>query len=236
MRRLAIGDGIELLGSRIDRLVVIGAPDGQQDLGSRLETLARVFHRLRDPPADRGHGGAHPEHLLDDVARRDRSGGDGVPELAVAGEDGDHPAELILGGLVAGEHQAGDRAGGGLSRPAVLDRGPGDAAHEVVARVVAARVGERGGVREQLRQRGVDVGDARRQHDRAEAETDGVGPAAEGVAILLGDADQLAETERRVLVGELADELARAAVGERRRSAARRPRAGTAGSAPPGAA
>ena len=112
------------------------------------------------------------------------------------------------------EDEAGDQAAHREVVPAVLVGRQRDAAHEVVARRRPAGGRELARVREELGQRGVDLADTLRQGDRAEAEPDRVGPAPEALAILARDADQLAQAERRVGVGERVHEVAPAAGGE----------------------
>src|SRR5581483_1536873 len=96
---------IERLGSRIRRLVMVGAPDREKDLLTGFEALAVDGDRLAHPAAHTGHRGAIPEHLLDQIRGREGARRDGFPEVRPPREDRDQPTELVLRRLVPREDE-----------------------------------------------------------------------------------------------------------------------------------
>ena len=132
----------------------------------------------------------------------------------------DQPAELVARRLVPGEHETRDEArdvvdGVGLVvRRRLLVARLHDPRHEIVLRIAPPSFHQLAGIGEQLTQGRVHLRDARGEGHQVEPEADHVGPLAEALPIRGRNADQLAQPERGIGIGEGRHEVARARRGE----------------------
>ena len=181
----------------------------QQETLSRLDSLSAVLHRLRDLAPHRLRRAVETQDLLDRIRHPRRIGGERRPRRVVLEDRLQAVGEQIAGGLVAGEQQ--QHAGGDdlllLQHVAAL-LGRDQIADQIVARPRPA-VGDHAAQElGELPQAALGAFMTVRAVHRVEDEGEDVfRPAGEVAAVLVRDAEEIADDAHRQRTREALDEV-----------------------------